>query len=125
MTYTIELDGQPPKEYVVLSKDLCERLLAVMKDTDRDLYREFAGQFKRSVRDKWGIPESVRAKIPPYLSESDVCFRKDIYAIMKPGTGRKERLIEYLKGLPQSEVISVNPVIITKLGFELLKKRIW
>ena len=125
MTYTIELDGQPPKEHVVLSKDLCKRLLAVIKDVDRDLYYEFSNEFKRSVRDKWGIPKSIREKIPPYFSESDVCFKKDIYAVMKSRSGKKEKLVEYLKGLPQSEVISLDPIIITKLGLELLKKRIW
>ena len=109
MTYTIELDGQPPKEYVVLSKDLCERLLAVMKDTDRDLYYELSNEFKRSVRDNWGIPKAIREKIPPYLSESDVCFKKDIYAVMKSRSSKKEKLVEYLKGLPQSEVISLDP----------------
>lgn len=125
MTYTIELDGQPPKEHVVLSKDLCKRLLVVIKDVDRDLYYEFSNEFKRSVRDNWGIPKAIREKIPPYLSESDVCFKKDIYAVMKSRSSKKEKLVGYLKGLPQSEVISLNPIIITKLGLELLKKRIW
>ena len=125
MTYTIELEGQPPKEYVVLSKDLCKRLLVVIKDVDRDLYYEFSNEFKRSVRDKWGIPKPIREKIPPYLSESDVCFKKDIYAVMKSRSSKKEKLVECLKGLPQSEVISLDPIIITKLGLELLKNRIW
>lgn len=125
MTYTIELDGQPPKEYVVLSKDLCKRLLVTVKDVDRDLYYELSNEFKRSVQDNWGVSKHIREKIPPYLSESDVCFKRDVYAVMKSRTGKKEKLMECLKGLPQSEVISLDPIIITKLGLELLKKRMW
>lgn len=125
MTYVIELDGEPPKEPVILSKDLCRRLLLCIKDVDKDLYCEFLKEFKRSTKDKWGIPKSIRDKIPPYLDESEVCFRRDIYSLMAGKSNKKELLERCLKSLPKSEVISYNPVIITKLGLALLKDRMW
>ena len=127
MKYTIELNGEPPMKYAVLSLDLCTRILRFLKEEsqDPDLYREFLREYTRSTRDKWGLSQRIREKIPPFYDENELCFKKHVYALMKTRKMSKEKTMECLKNLPKSEVISIKPIIITKVGFEIMKDRLW
>nr|DAH47991.1 MAG TPA: hypothetical protein [Caudoviricetes sp.] len=122
----IELNGSPPSHPVVLSFELCERVAqALEKGEDKELWRDFARELRRATVDKWGLPKVVLDKIPPYLTVEDVRLRQHVYALMRTRRCTKEDVKKCLRGLPKSEVISRNPIIITKLGFELLKQRLW
>lgn len=125
MAYTIYLDGEPPKEHVVLSVDLCKRVLQFLSKKDFELYREFLREYTRSTRDSWGMPQHIRDKIPPFYDENELCFKKHVYALMKTRKMSREKTMECLKNLPKSEVISIKPIIITKVGFEIMKDRLW
>lgn len=97
----------------------------VLKVLEKEGYEQLGARLRNYVMDRKVTQEIDLSSIPPWIDVGELYGKKELYKLMQENGVSKVRIKGALASLPSCEVISRKPILITKVGFYLVKERVW
>lgn len=98
----------------------------ILKVLEKEGYEQLGGRLLSYVTNSKVTQQQIDfSSIPPWVDIGELYGKKELYKLMQENGVPKVRIKEALASLPSCEVISRKPLLITKVGFYLVKERIW
>lgn len=97
----------------------------ILKVLEKEGYEQLGGRLRNYVAHDKVTQEIDLSSIPPWIDVGQLYGKKELYQLMEENGVSKVRIKGALASLPSCEVISRKPILITKVGFYLVKERVW